>query len=190
MAADFSRIIEELKRSEPSIFGASCEGWGAEIQDHREKIRSDLKTALLKAGEPEHESLTDLKKPPRPTKFSVSISHTKGFGAWIACARPHRIGLDVENRARIKREIVERVSMPSELKAAPRFEYLWCAKEAHFKAMECDQPATISQLEISRWKEKNGLFTFEGGKTVSVEGFVLELPPYILAIAFLRGVST
>jgi 4'-phosphopantetheinyl transferase EntD len=190
MAADFSRIIEELKRGEPSIFGASDEGWGAEIQGHREKIRRDLKAALLKAGEPEHEALTDLKQPPRPVKFSVSISHTKGFGAWIACPRPHRIGFDVENQARIKCEIVERVSTPSELKAAPRFEYLWCAKEAHFKAMESDQPATISRLEISGWKEKNGLFTFEGGKTIPVEGFVLESPPYILAIALLRGVST
>jgi 4'-phosphopantetheinyl transferase EntD len=190
MAPDFSGIIAELKRSEPSLFGAGLEGWGADVPGHREKIRADLKTALLKAGESEHDGLTDLKRPPRPAKFSVSVSHTKGFGAWIACARPKRVGLDVENRDRIKREIVERVSAPFELKAAPRFEYLWCAKEACFKAMESDQPAAISQLEIANWNGKNGLFTFTGGKTNSVKGFVLELPPYILAIALDRGVST
>jgi 4'-phosphopantetheinyl transferase EntD len=190
MAADFSGIIEDLKRSEPSLFGAGFESWGAEIQGHREKIRMDLKTALLKAGESSHDDLTDLKQPPRPAKFSVSISHTKGFGAWVACARPYRIGLDIEKQSRIKRQTVERVSTVSELSASPRFEYLWCAKEAYFKAMESDQPATLSQLEISSWKERNGLFTFASNKTILVEGFVLEFSPYILAIAINRGVST
>jgi 4'-phosphopantetheinyl transferase EntD len=190
MASDFPGIIEELKRSEASVFGASLPEWGAEIQGHREKIRTALKTALLEAGEAEHESLTDLKRPPRPAKFSVSISHTQGFGAWIACARPHRIGLDIENRARIKREIVERVSTAFELSAAPHFEYLWCAKEAYYKAMESDQPSTISELEISNWKKTNGLFTFAGGKAFPVEGFVLEFAPYILAIALNRSVSS
>jgi 4'-phosphopantetheinyl transferase EntD len=190
MAADFSGIIAQLKRSEPSLFGAGLEGWGSDAQGHREKIRMDLKAALLEAGESEHPGLTDLRQPPRPAKFSVSISHTQGFGAWIACARPQRIGLDIESRARIKREIVARVSTPSELAAAPRFEYLWCAKEAYFKAMENDQPATISHLEVSGWRERDGLFTFTGGKAISVEGFVLEFSPYILAIALNRGVST
>lgn len=191
MAPSFPGIIEELKKLDASIFGESHSGWGSENEGHREKIRLNLQNALAKAGAQDLELITDLKKAPRPANYSVSISHTKGFGAWLVCERPNRIGFDIENAARISKEICARVSSETEMQEAPRFEFLWCAKEAYYKALEKDQPAIITPLRISGWeKHKEGLYAFEGNHSHPSYGFVLELPPYILAACLIRDVSS
>lgn len=191
MAPSFPGIIEELKKLDASVFGESHAGWGSENQGHREKIRLNLQNALAQAGTKDLESLTDLNKAPRPEGFSVSISHTKGFGAWVACERPNRIGFDIEQAARISREICARVSSEAELQEAPRFEFLWCAKEAYFKALENDQPSIIVPLQISGWeKRREGIYAFEASHALPGYGFVIELPPYILAVCLIRDVSS
>lgn len=191
MASSFPGIIEELRRLDASVFGESHSGWGSESEGHRQEIRLNLQNALAKAGAQDLEQITDLRKAPRISDFSISISHTKGFGAWLACERPNRIGFDIENAARISREVCARVCSETEMSAAPRFEFLWCAKEAYFKALEKDQPAIITPLRISNWeKQKEGLFAFEASYAQPAYGFVLELPPYILAACLIRDVSS
>lgn len=191
MAPSFPGIIEGLKKLDGSVFGESHSGWGSENAGHREKIRLNLQNALAKTGAQDLESITDLSKAPRPAEFSVSISHTKGFGAWIGCERPNRIGLDIEQASRISREICARISSETELNQAPRFEFLWCAKEAYFKALEKDQPSIMVPLKISSWeKQRAGIYAFEGSHTLPAYGFVIELPPYILAACLVRDVSS
>src|SRR5205085_2510007 len=82
---------------------------------------------------------------------SVSISHTTNFGGWIAVPRPAQIGWDVELAERIKMPIIQRVCSKEEIAEAPRPEFLWCAKESFYKALEDQQPPTIIDLSIAEW---------------------------------------
>ena len=64
---------------------------------------------------------------------------------WVG-PKPASIGVDIEDLMRLKTSLTARISSPSEMSTAPRWELLWSCKEAVFKAL----PAVnvLSSVEI------------------------------------------
>lgn len=182
MAEGFHRIVAELGKQQSSAIGACNPLWGSAAANHRTMIRQDAGSAL-------HVDLSDLKSIPRPKDWSISISHAKGLGAWIAIKRQALLGFDIELNERIKPEIIERVSTKEEIVAAPNPNFIWCAKEAYYKALEEAQPAAVTQLEIFGWETLGeNLFSFEGRKSSPGKGLLVFHAPYIYAVCLISSV--
>lgn len=165
MAQGFSTLIQEIQKILPAARGEGQSNWNANVSDHRQQIRASLRASL--GGEGFDDS------PPRPLNWSVSISHARFFGGWLAVPRPHRVGFDVEVSERIQPRIIERVCSRQEVAECPNPAFLWCAKESYYKCMEHDQPETISQLTVSNWKAMApGIFTFQPEK--NIRGILIE----------------
>jgi hypothetical protein len=153
MAREIHSLIERLRALTPEVRGAGELSWGARGKDHRSQIRESLRAEL---------GVEDLEEsPPRPADWSVSISHSRREGGWLAVPRPFRIGFDVEELSRIQPRIIERTCTPQEIAAAPNPAYLWSAKEAYYKALEHEQPEAMTQISIDRWSEiEPGIYEF------------------------------
>lgn len=101
--------------------------------------RMALLSALEEAGvraSPKEMILTDYSQLKQYPQFTVSLSHTKGFGASLIADKKTylSVGIDIEQEARpVKDMIIERISNPGDLRL--RNIELWCLKEAAFKAL-------------------------------------------------------
>lgn len=116
-----------------------------------------------------------------------SISHSKNLGGYALAHQP--IGFDIELTQRIKKETVIRISKELEHLQAPHLSFLWCAKEAAFKALRSfQQPATMSQLEIVWSKESDSqidIFLLKNGQqwgAAEGKGCVYFFDRYTLAV--------
>lgn len=132
--------------------------WGSENPNYRTEIRKGI-LEYLKAHHPDQvaNSVWDLEAPPMLKSLFVSISHTEGMGGFTLCSKT--VGLDIENTSRITQKIIDRVSTEDELKACPKFELLWPAKEAVFKSTT--EFYTISHIHLVNWsKSQNDTYAF------------------------------
>ena len=69
-----------------------------------------------------------------------------------------------------------------EVAKAPKKSYLWCAKEAFFKALEDDQPDVLVQLTVSDWtKAGDDLWKWKGLGPRNGAGLLIESDSWILA---------
>ena len=160
MAQGFSTLMQKIHKVLPSSRGEGQALWNAKALNHREQIRESMRTSLGGGGFGD--------SPPRPLDWSVSISHSSTFGGWLAVPRPHRVGFDVELAERIQPRIIERVCSRQEIAECPNPAFLWCAKESYYKALEHEQPETITQLNVTDWKViGGGVFTFHPEKNIS-----------------------
>lgn len=190
MADGFQRIIQELQKHEPSTLAAHSEEWGAGQASFRQNIRGSAKSNLEAAGLTDLDCFSILDAPPRPKDWSVSISHAKGIGAWVAVKRPAKIGLDIEEVSRVREDIIERVSTTQEILSAPQPAFLWCAKESYFKSLEEHQPIAVTQLKILRWEKlEENLYSFHGSNALGGEGLVLLATPYIYSVCLVPSGS-
>ena len=114
MATGFQRLSIELAKLEPSLKANGNPGMGSEIDDHRRLIRASLQEYL-----PGEQGLEDLNSIPRPENWSISISHSKNFGGWLAVKRPKQVGFDCELQSRIRPEVIQRISTPEEIARCP-----------------------------------------------------------------------
>jgi hypothetical protein len=160
MASGFQQLIAELTKIEPRLKAQGNVSFGSNQTEHRRYIRDSLQTYL-----PSEQGLQDLNSIPRPENWSVSISHAKPFGAWLAVPTPKRIGFDCEERSRIRMEVIERACQKSEIESAPQMEFLWCAKESIYKALGPEQPQAITQITVNAWEPMNQqIYAFKSSK--------------------------
>lgn len=177
MADGFQRLVQILKEQGFVIEGRAKSQWGAKEPGYRENIRTSLKEILNPEDQAE---LDDLKCPPRPAKWSVSISHAPHYGGWLAIPLPARIGFDIEAEARIRKDIVERMSTQSEILECPNPAFLWCAKEAYFKSLAQDQPQAITQLTIGQWTElAPDVYSFKASPHKIGYGWIVRAEPFL-----------
>lgn len=176
MADPFQRLIGQF--AESHLIGLGSDAWNSNNPEARQLIRSSAAKKLHIEG-PE---VADLSKPPRPEKWSLSISHTHAFGGWVAAPRPLRVGFDVEMAARIKPVTIARISSPREIDEAPDSRFLWCAKESVYKALENEQPDAVTRLHIQGWNctEEFWHFTCEG--YARLKGVVLRADGLVFAV--------
>jgi hypothetical protein len=88
-------------------------------------------------------------------QFTISLSHTAGWGAALLADRNifQGVGIDVEHEERVvKASIMVRIAHPGDVRL--RNIELWCLKEAVFKALmntdKFQKPLDFSSLEISQ----------------------------------------
>ena len=178
MAGGFQRLIHLVHQHVPEIRAHGTSLWGAKEAGYRDLIRASIKEVL----QPE-ENVADLTRPPKSSKWSISVSHAPHFGGWAAVPLPERIGFDVEENRRISPAVIERMSTPQEIKDCPNPSFLWCAKEAYFKALAQDQPQAITQLNISDWVTvENDFYSFKAMPHRPGQGWVLFVEPFVYGI--------
>jgi hypothetical protein len=176
MAGGFQRLIAQVHKHHPELRFQGTSLWGAAEAGYRDNIRASLREVL----KPEE---NDLSKPPKSNTWSISISHAKHFGGWVAVPLPARIGFDVEEGRRISPAVIERMSTEQERKDCPNPAFLWCAKEAYFKALAQDQPQAITQLNISDWEcVEADLYSFKAMPHKPGRGWVLSHEPFLFGI--------
>jgi hypothetical protein len=135
-----------------NILGQLSEDWGSQHPNHRLNLRQGLKHFLEQQGERASSDFDDLEKRPINAAWSLSISHTDGLGGFVALRSPDRIGFDIEVPSRIQPNLIQRLSSPTELAAAPQLRLLWTAKEAVFKSLPSSiQPKVMSHIQIRDW---------------------------------------
>lgn len=147
MAYDLPGLIARIHQFEPKANVHLSEAFASNREGHRAKIRQSI-AETLKAGPEIH----DLKSLPHVDGWSISISHCKNLGGWIAIPRPARVGFDIELTARLSDPVIERISQPGELQHIPDPRFLWCAKESYYKALEQRQPDAVTQIRIENWQ--------------------------------------
>lgn len=158
MAQTLQRLIDSIQSFDSQLVCDVKADFASSEPQHREKIRASLEAQFG------NRRLLDLKLRPSTDGWSISVSHCRTVGGWAAVPQPRRIGFDLELSERIREEAVARVATPEEIQKAPRFHYLWCAKEAYYKALGDDQPGTFSQVSVTDWQEiGSGLWSFPNG---------------------------
>lgn len=178
MAGGFQRLISLVHKHHPELRSQGTSLWGAKEQNYRANIRVSLKEVLQPA-----EKVDDLSKPPKSAVWSISISHAANFGGWVAIPLPARIGFDVEEGRRISEAVIARMSTEIERKDSPNPSFLWCAKEAYFKALAQDQPQAITQLNISDWElVEPDFYSFKATPHKIGHGWVLNVEPFLYGI--------
>jgi 4'-phosphopantetheinyl transferase len=164
-------------------------GFGSENKDHRTLIRSAIvqnhSDVLSKF---EIQNIQNLDLLPTSEKIFFSISHNQSLGGYSAADIQH--GFDIELKSRIKEAIILRVSTQTEIIESPDLKFLWCAKEAAFKALG-NSDLIISDLNICDWKSQNktGLWSYSvsSAKTLDLKrniGFVFTDSIQIFSIFF------
>jgi len=124
---------------------------GERGNDSRTEMRHQLLELLSANGQAAPEELLDLNRRPFHPDVNLSLSHCRDAGliGWVS--KPLKIGVDVEQLARIESHLVRRVSTREEMDISPRFELLWSSKEAAFKSRS-DAIEVISSVEVFDWQ--------------------------------------
>lgn len=122
-------------------------------QAQRTLLRQLLTAKLQNEGYTTDLALLDLLKIPQHHDLSLSLSHCKDYSALAWCLKPKRLGVDIEDLLRLKKETVSRVSTASELSLAPRYDLLWSCKEAVFKSLSPSlDMKVLGNVEVFDWK--------------------------------------
>lgn len=110
----------------------------------------------------EESQLLHIGSKPERSIASVSLSHTDNIGVFLfTFDKGLSIGFDIENKNRITKTVIERVSSKEERLQAPEKSLLWTAKEAGFKCLsDTSNKLLLSDCLISQWT-KNKLYTFQ-----------------------------
>ena len=163
--------------------------FSSEQNNHRALIRKNIinnYNSYLSVQEKKNIQNLDLL--PRSENLFFSVSHNQNSGGFTASSFKH--GFDIELGKRISEKIVTRVSTATEVNSSPDYKFLWCAKEAAYKALE-NSHLIISDFEISDWvsQNKTGLWCYRvrSEKTLDLKrniGFLFALNEQILSIYF------
>lgn len=129
----------------------------ADQSDHRVQLRQSLLEELksLPAIIASESSVLSLNHPPQLTGVGLGVSHSKSFSAFAIHTGGKQIGVDVEQMQRVTRAIVNRVSSQTEQALTIEPSFIFCGKEAAFKALsQAHSVQTISQIETLHWQKE------------------------------------
>lgn len=163
--------------------------FSSEQNNHRALIREHIiKNYDSSLSAQEKINIKNLDMLPQSKDLFFSISHNQNMGGYTTCSLKH--GFDIEVLFRISEKIVTRVSTIAEIKNAPDYKFLWCAKEAAYKALS-NSNLIISDFEIYDWvsQNKTGLWCYRvrSDKTLELKrniGFLFVANEQMLSIYF------
>jgi hypothetical protein len=166
--------------------------WKSAAANHRQLIRECLATQFSSHfSRLQLAQLNDLTWRPQASDGSISISHCRALGGFAFSV--HKCGFDVEEIKRISSDILKRTCTETELSEAPQTEFLWCAKEAGFKALstETGEPLNVGDLQCYDWQShfENQVFSFrlKSEKTLDFglnKGFIFSEREMLFALFF------
>ena len=118
---------------------------------------------------------------------TFSISHCQTWAGFIFKLDPNLfLGLDIEQKFRITKKLVSRISRKKEVAGAPSCAFLWGAKESAFKAIPAKPGDLIlGNICIDRWQTLDAhayRFNFCAG-AFQGEGYGFEMEDLIFSIA-------
>ena len=92
--------------------------------------------------------------PPQSPQAAISISHCRTWAGFIFKSDPNPpLGLDIEQKSRITKKLVSRISRREEVEGTPSCAFLWGAKEAAFKAVSTKPGDLIlGKVHIEGWE--------------------------------------
>lgn len=172
-----NKLLYLQQTVDPKLRLFSREQWSAAYSDHRISIRLFLAERFSFHFTREQQALLyDLNWRPQSRDGFVSIAHCQALGGFSFSARAH--GFDMEELHRISVPILNRTASEAELALCPRREFLWCAKEAGFKALS-EQVTVITDLVCTDWQShfENQIWSYRliSHKTLDLElnkGFI------------------
>jgi hypothetical protein len=161
----------------------------SEMIGYRKQIRDHIvDTYKSQLADNEISEIKNLNLIPKSEKIFFSISHHYKTGGYTACSVAH--GFDIELKSRISNQIIHRVSTPDEISESPNIQFLWCAKEAAFKAMSSAH-LTISDVCCTGWtsqiKTDLWMFALKSSEDFDLnrnKGFVFQDQNQIISIFF------
>lgn len=168
MSLAFERL---LALTSPFVTGRSRPDWGTDRNAIRRSLAEEFKTSVPNSNW--EKTILDLAELPTHPNLSISISHTAVEGAWVS-AENFYVGLDIERSDRLTPRLIARVATEAERARTPDDRYLWCAKEAAFKALSArakshaplpqapPAPKTIGEIEILNWSPRGEAQMFKG----------------------------
>ncbi len=164
-----------------SLLIGVTEGFHSNIEN-RQNFRRQIQMRLQQQGILSNTTpdFADLKIRPTLTKFNLTLTHSKKYAAYALVSKPYYIGIDCESVSRVKGEYAPRFNTEEEIKIAPGVAYLWCAKEALFKAFPLIlEPDTFLGLNVCHWEELDeqtyGFTAFRRGLAKKARGLVIRL---------------
>ena len=143
--------------------------WSSAEADHRQLLRNAIRD-MLGCGK----TVTDLAMLPDPEAHSISISHCKRAGGFIAAPRCKLVGFDIEINRRLVGVKLRLVSVnEKEPLEAPSPAAFWTAKEAAFKCLRGPkQPRGLKDIKVGQWKQiDSGVHRFD---VIEVDGKSIE----------------
>ena len=154
--------FHELPSPVESVRLRISKDWPSTTDERRLALRQRLAEVLKIASPDLHRWTRDLNVLPVVADAGVSIAHSEGLAGFAHALQVGEVipalGLDIEAVARLRPEVIKRVSSPVELQAAGEFShYLWVAKEASFKFFSSlrrgddSHSLTLSQIQIYDW---------------------------------------
>lgn len=122
-------------------------------ENHRTTLRQHLIQELQSVtNQLDVDQLLDLNRRPQTDDYSISVSHSPNSSICAFIDSHFSIGIDTEIKTRIKPPVISRIAKESEVKLCPQPEFLFCAKEAAWKALNHSlNISTISQIETTNW---------------------------------------
>lgn len=184
---DLQLIQEKLQLKVLKFFGS--ENLSSVLPNYRSAMRQELINQLgsvLTIND--LKNISNLNQIPQLENHFLSISHCPCYGGAVLSSA--EVGFDVESIERLTFKLVSRVSTEQELSLAPEFTFLWCCKEAVFKAL---QPAVtlISDIEIINWEShsETGLWTYRAQSKKALDlsnnlGFIFKKNNLLVSIYF------
>ena len=129
------------------------EGFGADGEDHRERIRLAIFQTLQSDYSIEAPEVMNLDLLPKVTGLSISIAHAPGLGGFVISKDASSIGFDIEKTDRVTEKKLGRVLSENEsIDSVTPVSIMWCAKEAGVKwASWLGHSSLMSQVETSNW---------------------------------------
>lgn len=175
--------IDLLDLNLSPLFNSNQNNYRQLIRDEISKNhKSDLNTEEIL-------SIQNLDTYPKTSSVFFCISHNQELGGYSVASCKH--GFDIELKSRISTAIVQRVSTEAELSSAPDSKFVWCAKEAAFKALS-PTVITVADLEVVDWQSQNetGLWAYRVTSKKTLDqtynlGFLFQDNTQIYSIYFL-----
>lgn len=137
--------------------------------EFRQLLRDSLASKLaMLAPSKDPSSVRELSHLPEHPLFEISISHCRAMGGYVLVPKPHCVGFDIEEIARVKETVAERVTNAKDTKA-PSAAHAWAAKEAIYKCLNSShQPEVIADIAVHSWTlSKPEIFTFRAARVDS-----------------------
>ena len=109
------------------------------------------------------DSLLKIGSKPEGPLVHISISHSYNLGVFLfVFDKKKSIGFDIEQKDRITKKLISRISSKKEIKQAPFPQLLWVSKEAGLKGLSDNKkPLLLSDCFISNWSQSKKIYFFE-----------------------------
>lgn len=148
--------------------------------NHRFLLREKIIPQLLRLEQTvDKKQILDLTQRPTTAQKNISLSHSQTGSGFAIIDKNFLIGFDVESKSRLNTNLIKRISSSLEITKCPDERFLFCAKEATWKALnELYKIPTLSHIETTHWQQlKSQWYQYQAaynGKLMDGHGYIYE----------------